>query len=189
MKPTRKLYRSRHGKEEDIARHEMIKKLSPVLEQGYRVLIRNISERGGTGKIRSFWDEKVHVVVENINNENITYKVRPQRNTDGRIRVLHRNMLLPSDDLLDSFNWNIKTKPTKKKQNKKATSGLPPMKNDNEKGRATGNEGDGSEMGKMIAFTPREIQIFSKENSGNIEKEEKEVQKVEDKVEDFSIGP
>ena len=160
-----------------------------MLEQGYRVLIRNISERGGTGKIRSFWDEKVHVVVENINNENITYKVRPQRNTDGRIRVLHRNMLLPSDDLLDSFNWNIKTKPTKKKQNKKATSGLPPMKNDNEKGRATGNEGDGSEMGKMIAFTPREIQIFSKENSDNIEKEEKEVQKVEDKVEDFSIGP
>ena len=115
--------------------------------------------------------------------------MKPERNTDGRIRVLHRNMLLPSDDLLDSFNWNIKTKPTKKKQNKKATSGLPPMKNDNEKGRATGNEGDGSEMGKMIVFTPREIQIFSKENSGNIEKEEKEVQKVEDKVEDFSIGP
>ena len=115
--------------------------------------------------------------------------MKPERNTDGRIRVLHRNMLLPSDDLLDSFNWNIKTKPTKKKQNKKATSGLPPMKNDNEKGRATGNEGDGSEMGKMIAFTPREIQIFSKENSDNIEKEEKEVQKVEDKVEDSSIGP
>ena len=77
----------------------------------------------------------------------------------------------------------------KRKQNRKTTSGLLPMKNDNEKGRVTGKEGDGSEMGKMIAFTPREIQIFSKENSDNIEKEEKEVQKVEDKVEDFSIGP
>ena len=41
-------------------------------------------------------------------------------------------------------------------------------------------------MGEMTAFTPREIQIFSKENGGNIEKEQKEGQKVEDKV-DFSI--
>ena len=38
----------------------------------------------------------------------------------------------------------------------------------------------------MIAFTPREIQTFIKENSYNIKKEEKESQKVEDKV-DFSI--
>ena len=32
-------------------------------------------------------------------------------------------------------------------------------------------------MGEMTAFTPREIQIFSKENSGNIEKEEKKARK------------
>ena len=68
-----------------------------------------------------------------------------------------------------------------KKQNKKTASGLVPKKNDNEEGRVTGNEDDGSEMGEMIAFTPREIQIFSKENSGNIEREEKEGQKVEEK--------
>ena len=95
-------------------------------------------------------------------------------------------MLLACDDLLDNFNWNIKTKPTPKKQNKKTASGLLPTKNDNEEGRVTGNEDDGSEMGEMIAFTPKEIQIFIKENSYNIKKEEKESQKVEDKV-DFSI--
>ena len=89
------LQNSSHRKEKDIARHEMIKKLSPVLEQVDRVLIGNMSKRGGAGKMRSFWVEKVHVLVEKINNENITYKVKSERNTNGRIRVLHRNMLLP----------------------------------------------------------------------------------------------
>ena len=47
--------------------------------------------------------------------------------------------------------------------------------------RVTGNE-DGSEMGEIIAFTPREIQIFTKENRDNIQKEETKGQKVEEKV-------
>ena len=93
----------------------MIKKLSPVLEQVDRVLIRNMSKRGGTGKMQSFWDEKVHVLVEKINNENITYKVKPERDTNGRIRVLHRNMLLPWNNILENFNWSIKTELTHKK--------------------------------------------------------------------------
>ena len=38
------LQNSSYMKEKDIARHKMIKKLSPVLEQGDRVLIRNMSE-------------------------------------------------------------------------------------------------------------------------------------------------
>ena len=109
-----------------------------------------------------------------------------KRDTDGRIPVLHRNMFLPCDNILDNLNWNIKTKPTHKKQNKKTTSGLLSKKNDNEEERVTGNEGDGSEAGEIIAFTPREIQIFSKENSENIQKEEKEGQEVEEKV-DVSI--
>ena len=95
---------SSRRKEKDIARHEPFKILSPVLEKGDRVLIRNMSERGKTGKMRSFWEEKVHLVVENINNENITNKVKSEKNTNGRIRVLRRNMLLRCDYLLDNFN-------------------------------------------------------------------------------------
>ena len=41
-------------------------------------------------------------------------------------------------------------------------------------------------MTQRQEFTPREIQIFSKENSDKIEKKEKEGQEVSEKV-DFSI--
>ena len=65
--------------------------------------------------MRSFWRKKAHVIVENTKKENITYKVKPERDTDGRIRVLHRNMILPCENLLDKFNCNLETKPTHKK--------------------------------------------------------------------------
>ena len=56
------------------------------------VFIRNMSEKGETSKMRSFLEEKVHVVVENTNNENIAYKVIREMETDERIRVLHKKM-------------------------------------------------------------------------------------------------
>ena len=95
-------------------------------------------------------------------------------------------MLLPCDNLLDNFNWNINTQPTHEKQNKRTASRQLPKKNDSEEESVTENEDDGSEIGEMIEFTPREIQTFSKENSDKIEKKEKEGQKVDEKV-DFSI--
>ena len=86
-------------------------------------------------------------------------------------------MLLACDDLLDNFNWNIKTKPTPKKQNKKTASGLLRPKNDNEEGRVTGNKDGGSEMGEMIAFTQREIQIFIRKTVTTSKKRRKKARK------------
>ena len=77
-------------------------------------------------------------------------------------------MLLPGNNLLDNFNLSIKTEPTHKKQYKKTASRQRPKKNDNEKE----SEYDGSKTGELIEFTPREIQIFSKENSDKMEKKE-----------------
>ena len=82
-------------------------------------------------------------------------------------------MLLPGNNLLDNFNLSIKTEPTHKKQNKKTASRQRPKKNDNEKESVTENEYDGSKTGELIEFTPREIQIFSKENSDKMEKKKR----------------
>ena len=94
-------------KHKDIARHDNKGPLTAVLEKDDKVFIRNLPERGGTGKMRFFWEDKVHVVIGNLNSENITYKVQPESDSNGKIRTLHRNMLLSCDNLLDNYDWSI----------------------------------------------------------------------------------
>ena len=68
-----------------------------VLRAGDRVLDRNLSERGGPGKLRSYWEEQIYIVDEHISDSPV-YRVKPEHSR-GKQRVLNRNLLLPCDAL------------------------------------------------------------------------------------------
>ena len=57
-----------------------------------------MSKRGGPGKLRSYWEDTVHQVVEQKGEVSPVYEVKPE-NGVGRHHVIHQNLLLPCNDL------------------------------------------------------------------------------------------
>ena len=64
---------------------------------GDRLLVRNMTERGGPGKLHSYWKREIYVVIKKRKDMSV-YEVKSESG-DGRTRVLHRNLLLPSSFL------------------------------------------------------------------------------------------
>ena len=91
-----------------------------VLMPGDRVLLRILSERGGPGKLRSYWENEVHVVVEQKGNGIPVYQVRPGSGAK-KSRLLHRNLLLPCTYLpVDESNLQVsKTLQSGRRQHKR----------------------------------------------------------------------
>ncbi|KAK0132040.1 hypothetical protein N1851_033165 [Merluccius polli] len=79
-------------------RHYDSKVKSSVLQPGDRVFIRNMTPRGGPGKLRSHWEDTIHTVVRQVSKDIPVYELRPEKGK-GRSRILHCNLLLPCDHL------------------------------------------------------------------------------------------
>ena len=81
---------------------------------GDRVLIRN-SEKGGPGKIRSYWEDKVYKVLSRLNETSPVYTIEPEKG-EGRKRTVHRNLLFPCDALAPDDPVPSRNKPAQKRK-------------------------------------------------------------------------
>ena len=100
----------------------------PVLTElkcGDRVLVRNLTECGGPGKLRNYWESAVDVVTRIVGESHVVYEVQAESNKRAKKRILHRNMLLPCEELVKDQEEVRKTKqPPKKKPTPRRSSRL-----------------------------------------------------------------
>ena len=62
------------------------------------MLVRNLRERGGPGKLRSYWEDTIYRVVSRKGEVNAVYEVETESG-EGLRQVIHHNLLLPCNDL------------------------------------------------------------------------------------------
>ena len=101
-KPKKKLPRI-HGKlakcDETMNKRNYNKKVfGQIFEPNDRVLLRNVSETGGTGKLRSYWEKEIYVVVS-CDPELPIYKIKSE-NGNKLVKTVHKNLLLKCNNYL-----------------------------------------------------------------------------------------
>lgn len=111
MKEAHEIAREGAEKAGQRSKRDYDKKMrSTVLNSGDRVLVRNLTPRGGTGKLWNHWEDTIHTVVKQVKENLPIYEVQPEQGR-GRLRVLHRNLLMPCDYLPMDLPSSDKDKP------------------------------------------------------------------------------
>ena len=59
---------------------------------GDKVLVKNVRDRGGTGKLRSYWEQNIYEVVSKYQDIPV-YKIKQVGDNRARTRTIHRNLL------------------------------------------------------------------------------------------------
>ena len=94
MKEAYNLASARAKKSTYMGKQQYDKKVRhTALCEGDRVLVRNMTERGGPGKLQPYWEQEIYVVTQKRKDMPV-YEVKPESG-NRRTRVLHRNLLLP----------------------------------------------------------------------------------------------
>uniref|UniRef100_A0A803J7X9 Integrase catalytic domain-containing protein n=1 Tax=Xenopus tropicalis TaxID=8364 RepID=A0A803J7X9_XENTR len=113
------------------------------LTPGSRVLVRNLTEKGGPGKLRSYWEDTIYVITKRKHDESPVYEVKPETGK-GRTRILHRNLLLPCD-FLPTEPDNVvesKTSPNKTRNHNVLKKKQPVQRPDQDSDRESEEEQD-----------------------------------------------
>ena len=130
-----------------------------MLEPDNRVLVQNMSEQGGPGKLRSYWENEVYVVIDQKGQDTPVYEVRFQSGT--KTRVLHCNLLWPctylpvekagvtprDKDSVRQRNWNPSSQHSRQLNRTKCTA-------------SQANDGEDNP-----SFTPDQLQVQHPSNT------------------------
>ena len=97
-----------------------MKVFSSTLTPGERILLKKLSERGGTGKLKGYWKSDVYEVVSCHPKLHI-YQIKPG-NGGNNIRTVHRNLLMKCNDLPVETQSPYSTVSTSNRKPKKLTN-------------------------------------------------------------------
>lgn len=122
------------------------------LQPGDRVLVRNLSERGCPGKLRSHREQEVHIIVEQKGDLPV-YEVTPE-GRKGKSRTLHRNLLLPCDFLQSDLPEPVPQRTLTQERRRKSVPANQQKKEVHHHGSDSGDEGE------FPGFSPTELEML-----------------------------
>lgn len=72
---------------EKARKYHNCKPTSAALIAGDRVLVRHLTERGGPGKLRSYWERQIHIVVRRLRRIPLCTKYAQSREAESGVYI------------------------------------------------------------------------------------------------------